>query len=136
MGTRDDEDVWVSSSKQERFTRADPRKDALKRDIESTQGKSILDKDANKLKELKTKVNLSELQSQMAGKQDEESKRAAREEADQKSKPFHTETIKEKEEGAVETAKTKPTSEKLIKKEETKREEQAQAGQEYQQQVG
>lgn len=136
MGTRDDEDVWVSTSKQERFTRADPRKDALKRDIESKQGKSILDKDAKKLKELKTKVNLQGLQSQMTGKEDEETKRAKRDEEDKKPKTFHTETIKEKEEGAVDTAKTKPTSEKLIKKEETKREEQAQAGQEYQQQVG
>ena len=136
MATRDDEDVWVSSSKQERFTRADPRKDALKRDIESKQGKSILDKDAQKLKELKTKVNLQGLQSQVAGREDEETKSAQRDEEDKKHQTFHTETIKEKEEGAVDTAKTKPTSEKLIKKEETKREEQAQAGQEYQQQVG
>jgi len=136
MGTRDDEDVWASYSQQERLTRADPRKDALKREVESKQGKSILDKDAKRLKELKTKVNLRELQSQMAGKKDEESKRAAREEADQKSKPFHTETIKEKEEARVDTAQSKPTPEKLIKKEEAKREEQAQAGQEYQQQVG
>ncbi|MFH0851829.1 MAG: hypothetical protein V1876_03710 [Candidatus Peregrinibacteria bacterium] len=136
MGARDDEDVWVSTSKQERFTRADPRKDALKREVESRQGKNILDKDAKKLKELKTKVNLQRLQSQVAGKEDEESKRAKREEEDKKHQTFHTETIKEKEEGAVDTAKTKPTSEKLIKKEEAKREEQAQAGQEYQQQVG
>jgi len=136
MGTRDDEDVWVSTSKQERFTRADPRKDALKREVESKQGKSILDKDAKKLKELKTKVNLQGLQSQMTGREDEAAKRAKRDEEDKAHRTFHTETIKEKEEGAVDTAKTKPTSEKLIKKEETKREEQAQAGQEYQQQVG
>ncbi|MDD5041885.1 MAG: hypothetical protein PHX87_05695 [Candidatus Peribacteraceae bacterium] len=136
MGTRDDEDVWASYSRQERFTRADPRKDALKREVESQQGKNILDKDAKRLKELKTKVNLQELQSKVAGKEDEEVKRTKRDEEEKKPKTFHTETIKEKEEAAVDTAKTKPTSERLIKKEEAKREEQAQAGQEYQQQAG
>ncbi|MDD5739726.1 MAG: hypothetical protein PHO20_03085 [Candidatus Peribacteraceae bacterium] len=137
MGTRDDEDVWVSTSRQEKFTRADPRKDALKREVESRQGKSILDKDAQKLKELKTKVNLSELQSQMAGRQQEEqTKRNREEDEDKKHQTFHTETIKEKEEEDIDTAKTKATPERLIKKEEDKREEQAQAGQEYQQQVG
>ncbi len=133
MGTRDDEDVWASYSQQERLTRADPRKDALKREVESKQGKSILDKDAKKLKELKTKVNLQDLQSQVTG---QERQRARKEEEEKKPKTFHTETIKEREEGAVDTAKTKTTPEKLIKKEEVKREEQAQAGQEYQQQVG
>ncbi|MDD4286797.1 MAG: hypothetical protein PHN33_00410 [Candidatus Peribacteraceae bacterium] len=137
MGTRDDEDVWVSTSRQEKFTRAEPRKDALKREVESRQGKSILDKDAQKLKELKTKVNLSELQSQMAGRQQEEqTKRNREEDEDKKHQTFHTETIKEKEEEDIDTAKTKATPERLIKKEEDKREEQAQAGQEYQQQVG
>ena len=126
MGTRDDEDVWASYSQQERLTRADPRKDALKREIESKQGTKLTDNEAQQLKELKTKVNLKELKTKVASKD----KNA------QKSKAFHTETIKEKEEGAVDTAKTKPTPEKLIRKEEVKREEQAQAGQEYQQQVG
>ena len=126
MGTRDDEDVWVSTSRQEKFTRADPRKDALKREIESKQGKQLTDNEAQQLKELKTKVNLKELKTKVASK-DEDA---------QKSKAFHTETIKEREENAVDTAQTKPTAEKLIKKEESRREEQAQAGQEYQQQVG
>ncbi|MDD5102784.1 MAG: hypothetical protein PHX93_00105 [Candidatus Peribacteraceae bacterium] len=136
MGTHDDEDVWASYSQQERLTRADPRKDALKREVERKQGRNILDKDAQKLKELKTKVNLGELQSQVSGQQDEESQRSRRAEEDRKHQTFHTETIKEKEEEAVDTAKTKPTAERLIKKEEDEREEQSQAGQEYQQQVG
>lgn len=127
MGTRDDEDVWVSTSRQEKFTRADPRKDVLRREIESKQGKKILDKDAKKLKELKTKVNLKELQSQVTNDQEEDQK---------KPKAFHTETIREREEDAVESAQTKPTAERLIKKDEAKREEQEQSGQEYQQQVG
>jgi|GEM_PF-2569986 len=135
MISRDDEDIWVSSSRQEKFTRADPRKDALKRDIESNQGK-MLDKDAKQLKELKTKVNLKTLQSQVSGKEDEETKRAKRDEEAKKHQSFHTETIKEKEEKAVQTAQDQTSAEKLIKKEEDKREEQAQAGQEYQQQVG
>jgi len=136
MGTRDDEDVWVSTSRQEKFTRADPRKDALKREVESKQGRNILDKDAKKLKELKTKVNLSELQSQVAGQQDDQTKRNRKEEDRKKSQTFHTESIKEKEEEDIDTAQTKATPERLINKEEDKREEQAQAGQEYQQQVG
>lgn len=136
MFSRDDEDVWASQSSQERITRADPRKDILKRQIESKQGKQMLDKDVKKLKELKTKVNLKSLQSQVAGKEDEETKRAKQEEQEKKSQAFHTETIKEKEEKAVQGAQDQPTAEKLIKKEEDKREEQAQAGQEYQQQVG
>ena len=117
MGTRDDEDVWASYSQQERLTRADPRKDALKREIESKHGTKLTDNEAQQLKELKTKV-------------------ASKDKNAQKSKAFHTETIKEREENAVETAQTKPTPEKLIRKEETKEEQQAQAGQEYQQQVG
>lgn len=136
MGTRDDEDVWASYSQQERLTRADPRKDVLKREIESKQGRKILDKDAKKLKELKTKVNLQELQTKVGGQQEDNAKRACEEEEAKKPKPFHTESIKEKEKAAVETAQTKPTPEKLIKKEEIKQQEQAQAGQEYQQQVG
>jgi hypothetical protein len=136
MGTRDDEDAWASYSEQERLTRADPRKDILKREIERKQGKEILDKDAKKLKELKTKVNLKELKGAVAAQSEEEKKRAEEEEEAKKHETFHTETIREKEEKAVESAQTKPTPEKLIQKEEVKQEEQAQAGQEYQQQVG
>lgn len=136
MSTRDDEDVWVSSSRQEKFTRADPRKDVLKRDIESKQGRKILDTDAKKLKELKTKVNLKSLQSQVAGQDDDETKRAKRDEEAKKHQTFHTESIEEKAKKEVETAQVQPSPDQQIGKEEKKREEQAQAGQEYQQQVG
>ncbi len=135
MSTRDDEDVWASYSKQERLTRADP-KDALKREIEEDRGKKLDETEERKLKELKTQVNLGELQSQVSGKKEEETQRNRQEEDAQKHQTFHTETIKEQEEEAVDTAKTKPTSERLIKKEELKDDEQAQAGQEYQQQPG
>ncbi|MFH1444516.1 MAG: hypothetical protein ABIG34_03945 [Candidatus Peregrinibacteria bacterium] len=135
MSTRDDEDVWASYSKQERLTRADP-KDALRREIEERRGKKLDETEERQLKELKTQVNLSELQSQVSGKKEEETQRNRQEEDAQKHQTFHTETIKEQEEEAVDTAKTKPTSERLIKKEELKRDEQAQAGQEYQQQPG
>ncbi|ALM09547.1 MAG TPA: hypothetical protein DEB30_02155 [Candidatus Peribacter riflensis] len=136
MGTRDDEDVWASYSQQERLTRADPRKDVLKREIEAQKGKQLEDREAQELKELKTKVNLKELKMQVGGKQEDAATHAKQEEEAKKPKPFHTETIKEKEEGEVESAQTKPTPEKLIKKEEAERKEQAQADQEYQQQVG
>lgn len=136
MGTRDDEDVWASYSNQERLTRADPRKDALRREIESKKGRLAEDREAHELKELKTKVNLKELKTKVKGKDEEQSQQDKNEEEQKKAKPFHTETIKEREEGAVDTAKSKTTPEKLIRKEEAKEEEQAQAGQEYQQQVG
>lgn len=132
MATRDDEDVWVSSSRQEKFTRADARADILKREIEEKQGRKILDKDAKCLKNLKTKVNLQSLQAQVS----DERKRAKQAEEDKRKKPFHTETIREKEEKSIQTAQDQPDADKMIKKEEDKREEQAQAGQEYQQQVG
>lgn len=135
MGTRDDEDVWASYSKQERLTRADP-KDALKREIEEDRGKKLDENEEHKLKELKTQINLKELQSQVAGTKEEEAQRSRQEEDAQKHQTFHTETIKEQEEEAVDTAKTKPTSERLMKKEELHRDEQAQAGPEYQQQAG
>lgn len=136
MVSRDDEDVWVSSSHQEKFTRADSRKDILIREIEGKQGKKIVDKDAKRLRALKTKVNLQSLQSQVTGVEDEQAKHASQEQEAKKHQTFHTETIKEKEEKAVQTAQDKVSAEKLIEKSEDKRAEQAQAGQEYQQQVG
>ena len=108
MGTRDDEDVWASYSQQERLTRADPRKDVLKREIEAQKGKQLEDREAQELKELKTKVNLKELKMQVGGKQEDAATHAKQEEEAKKPKPFHTETIKEKEEGEVESAQTKP----------------------------
>lgn len=136
MAARDEEDVWVSSSRQERFTRADPRKDALRREVEAQQGAEISDAEERKLKELKTKVGLSQLQADVGDRNEEAAKRAKQEEESQKHQTFHTETIREQEENTIDTAQTKPTSEKLIKKEEIKQQEQAQAGQEYQQQAG
>ncbi|MDD4628057.1 MAG: hypothetical protein PHE68_01540 [Candidatus Peribacteraceae bacterium] len=134
--TAEEEDVWVSDSSAERFTRADARKDALKRQIEAKKGKPINKREEQGLKELKTKVNLNSLQSQVSGKADEEKKRAAKAAEEKKHETFGTKTHQQEEKAEVENAQVKASPERLIRKEKAKEEEQKQASQEYQQQVG
>jgi hypothetical protein len=134
--TSDDEDVWVHDSSAERFTRADARKEALKRQIESKKGKPISRKEEQGLKELKTKVNLKTLKTNVSGKKEEDKKRAEGEEEAQKHETFGTKTHMQQEKADVESAQVKPSPERLIKKEKNEEETQKQAAQEYQQQVG
>ncbi len=138
MGIRDDEDiVGASLSSQERFTRADQgRKEALKREVEARKGKQVEEKDMKKLKGLKTQVDLKKLEAQVAGQQDDEAKRTAAAQEAKKHETFGTKTHKQEEEQRVQTAQKQEKPEDLIRKEETKEAAQAQAQEEYQQQVG
>jgi len=132
----DEEDVWVSDSSAERFTRADARKEALKRQIESKKGKPISTKERQGLKELKTKVNLKTLQSQVSGKADEEKKRAEKDADAKKHETFGTKTNMQEEKAQVENAQVKLTSDHLITQEKAEEKGKKDASQEYQQQVG
>ncbi|MDD5751772.1 MAG: hypothetical protein PHS73_04620 [Candidatus Peribacteraceae bacterium] len=138
MSIRDDEDiVGASLSSQERFTRADQgRKEALKREVEAHKGKKVEEADMKKLKGLKTQVDLKKLEAQVAGQQNDETKRAAAAQEAKKHETFGTKTHKQEEEEQVQTAQKKEKPEDLMRKEEAKEQAQQQAQEEYQQQVG
>lgn len=120
-----------SSSSSEKFTRADRGEaDALRRDIERTQGKHLTEQDAtNKLQELRGDLD---------GIQDEETKRQERMAREAEDKPLNaeTKTIKEEEKAALATAQQEQSSEKLIEEEKKQKVEQSQSEEEHMQQMG
>lgn len=120
-----------SSSSSEKFTRADRGEaDALRRDIERTQGKHLTEQDAtNKLQELRGDLD---------GIQDEETKRQERVTRDAAEKPLHaeTKTLKEEEKAALANAQQEQSPEKFIEEEERKKAEQSQSEEEHMQQMG
>jgi len=130
----DDELADIQPTVEKQFTRADRgKRETLKEQIESDLGKNVEEEET----ELHAQVDLKQLKNNVAGKKDEEKKRKEKgEEEAEKIKTFGTKTRKQEEEEAISTAGEKATPDKMIEKAEKKEEEQDQAGQEYQQQMG
>lgn len=118
MSWNDDEDIVPSFSKQEAFTRADQgRREELKKRVRKKIGQdrsTEVDK-----ADLKSQASLGQLRQQIAGKQDEETKRKERQEKEEKfSKAPKTKTIKELEEDATETAHEISDADTMIRRQE------------------
>ena len=130
-GNDDEELAKLPLTDSRRFERADQgRKEA----------REMKAKEKGKLLQLKREMLRSQVSPDKgaadAGKKDEEQKQ--KEKADEKadrSKAFHTETLKEKEEKAIDTGQTQEGPETLIGKEAQHAEDVKQAGQEYQQEA-
>lgn len=130
----DDKDFLPSLSSDEAFTHADRGKakamrEKLKEEVGALQESQINDSD------LSSKNNLKELKQQLTGKQDEEMRRKKEEEqqAETESTAPKTESLKEREESAEQTAYDNVSPDELIKQKQrepevTDEESQAQPG--------
>ncbi len=122
MVRREDEDdaLALPLSSPEQFTRADRGQlDALKGQVQRTQGKEITEQEAQQ--------RLEALKQNLPGKNDEETKRSARaQRATEEAKPLHaaTKTRKQEEQEAVTDAKAQQTPERVIAENERKEEAQ------------
>ncbi|MDD5469539.1 MAG: hypothetical protein PHO92_01945 [Candidatus Peribacteraceae bacterium] len=134
MARRDDEKKFgteISSSSSDQFTRADRGEvEALRRELERTQGRTVTGQEATQ--------HLQELRQGMAGKQDEEKKRQERAARDEEQRPLHaeTKTRKEEEQEQIITADQQQSPEQMIEEAKRQEEEQRQADAEYTQQMG
>ncbi|MDP7069008.1 MAG: hypothetical protein QF815_00645, partial [Candidatus Peribacteraceae bacterium] len=82
----DDDDLFVSQSDEKAFTTADHgRKDALRREIEEKMGPERAAQVQES--ELKSQVNLQQLKENIAGEQDEETKRLEDSQDDESYEP-------------------------------------------------
>lgn len=121
MSLKDDKDGLSSSSR--RFDRADGgKKEELKKQIKEKVG---MEKQTDMQKvDLKSDMNLQMLKSEIAGKQDEETKRKtqAEEKAKERSTAPKTQSLKEREDAAMETAHEKVSSDELIQREQSQKE--------------
>ena len=133
----DDDDELANirpESPQDEFTHADRgRRKALEKKVEREFGKKIRGDEAK----LHAQVDRKKLLNEVSGKKDDEDKRKERAEKEaEEEKTFGTKTLMQEEKEATITAHEKTTPDKIIEKTKEKKEEQDQAGQEYQQQMG
>ncbi len=133
MGLKDDEEELISPSvRPEKVSRAEKKKEALKRKIRE-EGKQV---EARKLEDLKSQVQRGQLLGEIEGEKDEEKKRKERREEEESRETFGTKTLMEEEEPEIRTAQEKPDAERLIEDQKKMDEAQEQAGEERQQQPG
>ena len=119
MAWKDDKDALPSSSSSKRFDRGDHgKKDALKKKIKERVGMEK-ETDIQKI-DLKSQMNLQDLKGQLAGKQDEETKRKkeTEEKAKERSTAPKTRSVKEREEALLEDAHEKIDTDTMIQREE------------------
>lgn len=140
--SREDEDFSLSLSSSEYLTKGASQiqreKEGLKRNIEERQTKKGTEKD---LKKLDTNVKATQLAKEITGGQkDDDKKRQEKIQKEEKKKEkgskMGTKTIKQLEKAQIEGAGTKESADNIIRKEEQKKEEQSQADEEYQAQMG
>ena len=117
MGLSDDDDFLPEADRD--YSKADlGQADALKQEIERTLG----EQKATKVQaaELKSKSDLQQLQHDLAGKADEETRRKqeAEEKAKEKSSAPKTKSLKEREDDIVEGAHDTVTPDQLIERQE------------------
>ena len=103
--TSDDDDIELTYS--QRFNRADPKCDALKRELEKRGLNPALAQDA-----AAKHLQLKQLKAQVEGQKDTEKKR--KEQADRKSAGFKTLTREEKIKADQLTADEKPSPDQLV----------------------
>lgn len=115
MSWNDDDDLLPSTSRQEAFTRADKgKREELKRQIKAKLG---TEKSAEvRREEARCKADFDRLRANLAGQQDEETKRKQRLDNEKKSSAPKTRTRKEHEEDAVETAQDAPDADTILER--------------------